>query len=229
MAYILRTIDFETTGLPENGEQSVIESAYIDIGAEKLEYIRERQCLVKPTTTIDIMAQSVHHISQEDCLKFGHDWELEVKPDLMAYNQTDILIYVAHNADFEKAFFNPVGSIWIDTYKVALKLYPDAPSHSNQVLKYYLKIEDQTIHHPPHRALPDCRVTVEILKKMREHITFNEMVKISKEPPYLTRIGFGKHKGERFEDLPKDYLQWLSKQSDMDDGVKAAVSRVMSA
>lgn len=227
MTYILRTIDFETTGLPENGEQSVIESAYVDIGADNLEYIKEQQCIVKPSTSIDIMAQAVHHISQDICDNYGHDWELEVKPDLTSCKEADVLIYVAHNADFEKAFFNPKGSIWIDTYKVALKLYPDAPSHSNQVLKYYLGIEDMAIHHPPHRALPDCRVTVEILKRMREHITFNEMVKISKEPPYLTRIGFGKHKGERFEDLPQDYLGWLSKQADMDEGVKVAVNRVM--
>jgi len=127
-----------------------------------------------------------------------------------------------------KSFFDPDGSRWIDTWKCALRLYPDAPRHTNQVLKYYLGISDNELHHPPHRALPDCYVTAEILKIMLEQKSVEDMIRVSNEPPYLTKIGFGKHAGEKFKDLPASYLDWLSKQ-DMDEGVMAAVKRVKGA
>lgn len=227
MKYILRIIDFETTGIPdEETSHSVVEAAWIDYDASSKEFIVEHGCLVKPETPMDIKAQAIHHISYDEAMEKGEKWEF-VEADMEAHTGDETLIYVAHNAEFEQKFFSPPDAKWIDTYKVALKLFQDAPSHSNQVLKYYLGIADKPEHHPPHRALPDCKVTAEILFEMAKMLKFNDMIKISKEPPYLTKIGFGKHKGERFEDLPRDYLEWLSKQDDMDEGVKAAVGRVL--
>lgn len=228
MKYILRIIDFETTGIPDDDTQhSVVEAAWIDYDAESKKFIVEHSDLIKPETPMDIKAQAVHHISYNEAMEKGEKWE-HVEADMELHGDDERFIYVAHNTDFEKKFFQGAKDAkWIDTYKVALKLFQDAPSHSNQALKYYLGIENKPEHHPPHRALPDCKVTAEILFKMAEDLKFNEMIKISLQPPYLTSIGFGKHKGERFEDLPRDYLEWLAKQDDMDEGVKAAVGRVL--
>ena len=228
MKYILRIIDFETTGLPtEDNEHSVCEFAFVDVCAETREVLQSHGQLVKPTTDMDIEAQATHHISPEQA-QSGLPWE-KAEQILLRESVTDqtVIIYVAHNADYEKKFFNPDGAKWIDTYKVALRFYPDAPRHTNQVMKYYLGIADRPEHHPPHRALPDCVVTADVLLAMAQLASFNEMIHVSKQPPYLTRIAFGKHRGEKFEDLPHDYLKWLSGQSDMDEGVQAAVQRVL--
>tara|TARA_A200000113_G_scaffold196166_2_gene187063 strand:- start:1832 stop:2524 length:693 start_codon:yes stop_codon:yes gene_type:complete len=223
--YILRVIDFETTGIPDSDtNHSVVEYAYIDISAEN-KFIKQRsQSLVAPSTPMDIQALAVHHIKEKEALDNGLSW-CEAEAILLNKTDNQEIVYVAHNAPFEQEFFNPEQVKWIDTYKVALVLYPEAPGHSNQVLKYFLGIEDQPKHHPPHRALPDCEVTTEILLRMSQEMSFNEMIKVSKEPPFLTKISFGKHKGEKFEDIPKDYLQWLVNQSDMDAGVIAAAHR----
>lgn len=225
MTYILRTIDFETTGIPtDDVEHSVCEFGFVDMDAETKEVLKAHDALVVPTTEMDIEAQAVHHITfKQACGGFPWDNAHDILLRESASDENTI-IYVAHNADYEKQFFKPEGARWIDTYKVALVLYPDAPRHTNQVLKYYLEIEDAPHHHPPHRALPDCHVTTEILKKMSEKMTFNEMIHISKQPPYLTKIAFGKHEGTRFEDLPYDYCQWVLKQ-DFDEGVKAGAQR----
>lgn len=222
----LRVIDFETTGIPENGiEHSVVEAAFVDVDAE-MKIIRpiDFSMIVAPTTEMDICALATHHISEDEA-KCGVEWSF-AQERLLSID-IDKIIFVAHNADFEKQFFDPEGYDWIDTYKVALKLYPDAPRHTNQVLKYYLGIEDAEHHHPPHRALPDCYVTAEILIEMLDFVSVEEMIEISKQPPYLTKINFGKHKGSRFEDLPQGYLSWLVRQDDMNEGVKAAANRVL--
>jgi len=217
----LRVIDFETTGIPSDNdeEHSVCEAAYVDI--KYGEIVGKYSSLVTPTTEMSIEALAVHHISNFD---FAETWE-EAQGFLNSVGNDSPLVFVAHNASFEQEFFNPDGSQWIDTWKCALRLYPDAPRHTNQVLKYYLGIPDDPLHHPPHRALPDCYVTAEILKIMLEQKSVEDMIRVSNEPPYLTKIIFGKHAGEKFEDLPPSYLDWLSKQ-DMDEGVLAAVKRV---
>lgn len=227
MRYILRVIDFETTGIPtDDVEHSVCEYGFVDVDAATKEILQAHGGLVKPSTDMDIEALATHHISERDAMQNGIGWDAAQNILLREKAGEGVeIIFVAHNADYEKKFFNPDSAKWIDTYKVALKLYPDAPRHTNQVLKYYLGIADATHHHPPHRALPDCQVSAEILLKMSKEMTFNEMIHISKQPPFLTKISFGKHKGERFDDLPYDYCQWLSRQTDMDEGVKAAVAR----
>lgn len=225
--YVLRVIDFETTGIPSDDEKhSVVEAAYLDIDAETKTLISNRHTLVKPETPMDIRSLAVHHITEEEASQHGMSW-LDVKVSMQVQQKDQEVIYVAHNANFEKQFFDPPGFKWIDTYKVALYLYPDAPSHSNQVMKYYLGIKDNEAHHPPHRALPDCFVTAEIILKMSDLTTFSNMIKISKQPPYFTRLTFGKHKGMKYEEAPTDYLQWLVRQQDMDEGVIAAANRAL--
>jgi len=216
----LRVIDFETTGIPdEENEHSVVEAAYVDASTED-GFFSDYSSLVFASTEMSIEALAVHHINDfTGAISWADAQE--------ALTSSDV-VYVAHNADFEKQFFNPEGSQWIDTWKCALKLYPNAPRHTNQVLKYFLNIRDDILDHPPHRALPDCYVTAKILKVMLEKVSVNDMIRVSNEPPYLTKISFGKHAGEKFKDLPPSYLDWLSKQ-DMDEGVLAAVKRIMEA
>lgn len=228
MKYTLRVIDFETTGIPdEESQHSVVEAAYVDINAENRTKVKNFTSFVKPSTPMSIEALATHHISEKNANEKGILWD-DCCGILLEKDHDEEIIYVAHNADFEKKFFDPRDVKWIDTYKVALKLYPDAPGYSNQILKYYLGVHDcPTDHHPPHRALPDCEVTACIILRMGFEVSFNEMIKISKEPPYLTKMTFGKHKGERFEDIPMDYLKWVLRQSDIDEGVIAAINRVL--
>ncbi len=226
--YILRVIDFETTGIPENGiEHSVVEAAFIDFDPAEKAIRRFYQDLVVPSTPMSLEALAVHHIDEEVAINEGADCD-HVFNLLDEKEANQKIIFVAHNADFEMKFFNPYNSLWIDTYKIALRLYPDAPKHTNQFLKYYLGIKDHPKHHPPHRALPDCYVTAQILSKMSEKMTFNEMIHFSKQPPYLTFMPFGKHRGKKFEDLPQDYIAWILKQPDFDEAVNCAARRVLS-
>ena len=135
-------------------------------------------------------------------------------------------ILVAHNAAFEQHFHKGDGRAWIDTYKCALVVWPDAPAHGNQVLRYWLNLDhdtgfDRTAAMPPHRALPDAYVTAQILIRLLHAITIDEMLRISAEPALLRRIGFGKHKGMLFSEAPVDYLRWIVDKAEFDADVTA--------
>ena len=64
----------------------------------------------------------------------------------------------AHFAKFDRGFFDPAGSKWLCTYKIALWLWPDCPSHKNNVLRYWLKLKlaMDDLGLQQHRALRDA-------------------------------------------------------------------------
>jgi len=219
---IVRVLDFETTGLPPDA--SVCEAAYVDLVGDPL-VIGQRSWgwFVKPTTEMSLEAQATHHITDKE-LENAISWD-ESQRNLL----DDTAIYAAHAADFEKAFFNPDGSRWIDTYKVALRLWPDAPRHTNQVLRYFLALDLDERAMPPHRALPDAWVTAHILLEQLKLASIDDMLGWSDEPPYLTKLTFGKHFGKKYSDVPSGYLKWIVSQTGMDAGVIAAAKRELGA
>lgn len=121
----------------------------------------------------------------------------------------DVTHLVAHNSAFEEQWID-WGLPWVCTYKCALRVWPDAPSHSNQALKYYLGHEDRPDLYPPHRALPDAKVTAMTFARLLELHPIEQLVQWTREPRLLTKMPFGKHRGSQLTELPLDYLQWVA-------------------
>ncbi len=228
---ILRCIDFETTGLPDSEDGAAIcEIGWCDVEAltgnptrnsVRATVLHGGACLVDPDRPIPPEARAVHHIS--DKAVRGAD-----NPDnaLRALTEKGTPAYfAAHNAKFEQAFFDGGPTPWICTYKIALRLWPDAPAHGNQVLRYRLGLDDLDPDRamPPHRAGPDAYVAAHILARALHEgrASIDDMARWSSGPPLLPRIMFGKHRGARWQDVPPDYLAWIADKSDLDADIKA--------
>ena len=138
----------------------------------------------------------------------------------------DVLVF--HNAEFDRGFLPE----WLRelpyvcTWRCALHLVPNAESHSNGALWYELGLS-----HPlpeeagtmPHRALFDALMTRDILEWMLSRVSFNEsgfctmspdealqhLIKLTSTPVLLTKCRFGKHREERWEDIPSTYMNWV--------------------
>ncbi len=214
----IRCIDIETTGIDPESD-AVVEIASVDL-------LREggisnwQETLVKPNIPVPPEASAVHHL---------------IDPDLTNAPPLDQVIdrfqgadaYVAHNCAFEHSFLGKYlgEATWICTYKCALRVWPNLISHSNQALRYTLglinphNIDRKTLN--PHRALSDAIVTSAIFVELLERAKWSELVQWSSEPALLTVIGFGKHRCERFDAAPRDYLEWIADgQNDLREDVK---------
>lgn len=218
----IRIIDIETTGeSPET--DAIIEIASVD-AARNAKPTRPISRLVNPGRPIPPLSSAIHHIVDADVIHAP-----TIDQVIGAFAGADV--YVAHNSSFEAGFLaKHIGDVkWLCTYRCALRLWPDLPKHSNQALRYqlgYPKPFDLTSEElTPHRALPDCYVTaavlIEVLRVAGEQgVAFAELLEWSKQPPLMTTVGFGKHKGAKWEDLPEDYLDWIVTKSDLDADTK---------
>ncbi len=172
--------------------------------------------LTDPGTPITLEAISVHHITNEEVA--SQPPATQILGEIIGAD-----VFAAHNADFEKEFWNPPGSVWIDTYKVALRTHPEAPRHSNQFLRYYLglSIGNRALASPPHRAGPDAYVTAHILVELMKYASIEEMIRWSSGPALLPRMPIGKYRGRPWSELDTPYLKWIVISSDMDATIKA--------
>lgn len=219
---VIRVVDFETTGFPDDeGGAAVCEVGWCDVHNDTAHVRVEppKSMLVNPGRPILPHIRAIHHIGDEDVA--GAPPPEEAFNCLMA-GPPDY--FAAHHADFESAFFKGDGVPWICTYKVALRLYPDAVKHGNQALRYLLGLvlhdEDAM---PPHRAGPDAYVTAHLLARFLSdgRVSIEEMVRWNTGPALLPRITFGKHFGKKWDEAPTDYLEWIVNKSDMDKDVMA--------
>lgn len=215
--------DFETTGVDHKT------CTPVEIGAVRFQSGQRFNTLINPGVPIPPEVSAVHHIIDGDVAS-ADSWD-KVKPafyDFVSADQDALPILVAHNAQFEKDFlgeFPPV--LWICTYKCALRIWPDAPGHKNEVLRYWLKLgtnRGRSAGQAPHSALHDAEVTALLLREMLNHATIDQLVEWTELPAKLPKMPMGKHFGQTWDTVPGPYLQWCINQADMREDVKFCAS-----
>lgn len=121
--------------------------------------------------------------------------------------------FVTRNCSFEQMFVaeNATDALpWICTYKRTLHVWPDAPRHSNQVLRYWRSlVPDPALAMPPHRAGPDAYATTHLLIELLRHTSVEQMIDWTALLKHLPKLPFGKHRGLAWAEASIDYLQWM--------------------
>jgi len=217
---VIRVIDFETTGIPSEADKHAIcEIGWCDVTMDSGGAVAigdPSSTLVDPGRPISVEAMAVHHI--RDAEVAGKRPAVEVLAGLC--HGTDV--FVAHKADFEQSFFDGLGRPFVCSYKSALRVWPDAPTHSNQVLRYWLGIElDPALALPAHRAGPDAYVTAHILSALLARCSLEDMIRWSAGPALLVTCYLKKHRGVKWKDVPADYLRWVAENITDDRDIRA--------
>lgn len=216
-------LDFETTGI-DTKTCEPCELAILNKGKLDEWFIRT----IKP---IPPEVSAIHHIIDSDVEKWS-DW-LTIKAQLAQYLANARLsgtmpILVAHNAEYDKAVLGMPDQAWICTYKCSLVVWPDAPAHKNEVLRYWLKLgDDRGREHAQnsHTAGHDVVVTARLLMELLKHRSLETLIQISALPAKLPYMPFGKHFKKPWNEIDSGYLNWILKQADMDVAVKTCAEQ----
>jgi exodeoxyribonuclease X len=216
-------VDTETTGL-DPATDRVVELAAIrleQVDDVTWEHTLMGSSFVNPRRPIPPEASAVHHIVDSDVAD-APDLGEAIDHLLTPFWFDNIHIIAAHNARFDRDFLPPLKEKrWIDTYRCAMHVWPDAPSFKNAVLFYwrgFKRIEPVE----PHRAAYDALLTTHLLIALLAERTVDELLRLSTKAVVLRTVRFGKHSGSLWTEVPIDYLQWASRQ-DFDPDVKFTV------
>lgn len=215
---LLRVIDFETTG--KAPPCVVIEEGTCDFHLENWR-VDPPRWYFHAADAIPPEVRAVHHIRLEDLAGAPPFVAAELEAKCI---EDGVAAVVAHNMAFEAQWISPALPK-ICTFKAAVRVWPDAPSHGNAALCYWLEDQglvtlDRALAYPPHRAGPDAYMTAHILKALfATGITGKTMTGWTKLPTLQPRVKFGKHKGAAWAEVPRDYLEWVGR-SDLDDDTK---------
>ena len=219
----IRVVDLETTGLTAT-EHAPCEVGCVDLETANLGDERVWSCarnekvsgLCNPQRLMPPEASAIHHIVDDDVMD-TKDWKTALRE--LAAHRPEADIYAAHNAKFEQLWITQdytQDKPWICTYKCALRLWPDAPGHSNQTLRYWRNlIQIEAVPHirafanQTHRALPDAYVTSWLLREMLKETSLEQLIAWSNEPALLPRIHFGQHRGKKWSEIESGFLNWV--------------------
>lgn len=218
---VIRVIDFETTGTEPPA--SVIEVGICDykVGEDIVGRPSHWLCGAE---TVPPETRAIHHIGLRDIegrAPFDPAYSMALA------EREGVAAFAAHNAEFEmKWLVDHIRLPMICTYKAALRAWPDAPSHSNGALRYWLEDAGKIapfhdLTQPAHRAGPDAYVTAHILKALFDTgLTGKEMVAWTKEPRLLPRCPLGKFRDKPWSEVDAGFLGWMLRQPTMEADLK---------
>ena len=229
MSSMIRVFDIETTGVDAK-EDRIVEVAAYDVNPFDGTITAAGSRFCNPGRSIPPGASAVHHLilsDLTDCPLFGEVWP--------SFYDPKITVYAAHNSEFEASFLpTPFGVDWICTYKCALHAWPDAPAHSNQVIRYWREFDARPNFYremasPSHRAGPDAYVTAHLLVDLLDLASVAQLIACSKQAKRYPVLTFGKHYGMKWADVPADYLEWLRDgKHDMDQDWRIGARRELA-
>ncbi|SEL00703.1 exodeoxyribonuclease X [Xaviernesmea oryzae] len=215
----IRVVDLETAG---NGRSDVCEIGWQDVvlGADGQWFVSADRgaIFVNPGHPITPETMAIHHIQEEQVA--GAPFWSEAAPRILRPDHP-LAALAAHRAAFEQRYCTPRltgGTPWICTWKCALRVWPELPRFSNQMLRYLRKPKglEHEIGLPAHRAMPDAYVTAHHLRDLLNAASLDQLLAWSSEPGLLPRVPAGPYRGKSWDRLSTEALAAFLDDRDVD-------------
>jgi exodeoxyribonuclease X len=194
------------------------------------EVVWQAESLIDPERPIEPGASGIHHITDDmvkDSPTLGEFMAMHNRPF-----HRDRLIVAGHNTAFDirmVAGHLPQQYLKLCTLKLARNVWPTAPDHKLQTLRYMLKLDAGEAH----SAMGDVIACISLMKAACRLKNWNllDLIASSNQPLSLdSTMPFGKHKGQRLRDVPKSWMAWaLKEMKDLDPDLRAAFQKLVTA
>ena len=229
MKYII--LDTETTGT--DAEDRICQLSYLVVDMNgKIEEVHDDLCT--PPLPIKFAAMAIHHITPEQIEGAPECTETTAFKRLEELNRPENVM-VIQNAEFDLAMLAKEGFVskmqLIDTFRIMRSKLPLDTPHGLQHKRYqyglYKKeqaiIDALDVEVRAHDALGDVIVLKNLFDHLAAKFDATEMAQMCAVPILLEYMPFGKHKGERIEDVAlnaRNDLQYMIDNFDLDGDLK---------
>jgi exodeoxyribonuclease X len=188
----------------------------------------------RPTKAIELQASKVTGIYMKDVLHC---------PSITTFEFPKSVKYmIGHNIAYDHRVFGKPDVKLICTKELAQLVFPKdkgLKSHKLTTIIEWLYPEDgATLVANAHGAVLDCKlvylVLLKVLEKLPQVETWEQLASLCSqgkksyeelnEPlAEMKELPFGKYKGCKFSEVPRDYLVWLSKQDGLSPPLESAL------
>lgn len=222
-AIILDTETHTLNGLPIEIAYAPIEIENAKLSLDKSQLFDQLYQVGQP---ISYAAMAVHHILESDLVDQPQYTEFQLPPST--------IYIIGHNVDYDIAAIARCGVDTtqlkpICTLALARRVWENADAHNISALIYQItkgSAKAREMLKGAHRADADIILTANILMHIIHHLNIQSIEQLylaSEEARIPKSITFGKHKGTAIAELPKDYIQWLLRQDDLDAYLRKAL------
>ena len=222
-AIILDTETHTLNGLPIEIAYAPIEIENAKLSLDKSQLFDQLYQVGQP---ISYAAMAVHHILESDLVDQPQYTEFQLPPSTV--------YIIGHNVDYDIAAIARCGVDTtqlkpICTLALARRVWENADAHNISALIYQItkgSAKAREMLKGAHRADADMILTANILMHIIHHLNIQSIEQLylaSEEARIPKSITFGKHKGTAIAELPKDYIQWLLRQDDLDTYLRKAL------
>lgn len=224
--------DTETSGL--GPEAKVCEIGFFELDAQGA-VVDQRESLIDCQCSIAPGASATHGLVYDDVKSSPtiDEWFSEDDPTCYGRRlQADKVVFIAHKAEFDLPFFAPYidGEVQpVCTLRLARSVYPDLESHTLGALVFALDLP--RAHRNAHRVLSDVTDCHNLVQHLMQRLgcSLDGLAELCQQPFILRRMTFGKHRGQRFEDIPTSYMKWMVNNiPDLDVDTRHTIAHYLS-
>ena len=210
--------DLETTGLSFTRDK-IIEIYLYNINNDTCLHL-----FIDPEIPIPSESVKIHGITNID-LQNNKAKNFKDTIDKIIEFIGDKSYLISHNnIGFDKPFLltemkkngysRPKNWKFIDTLHISRYLYNDLPNYKQDTLRDKFNISSSNNHRANKDVLDLVKIYLNMVNELKiktnkDNLTIKDIYKISKHFVY-TKMPFGKYKNVNLQEIPEDYVSWLS-------------------
>lgn len=227
--------DYETTGV-KPGSCGVVQAALCFVKVYNdgaYEILSKDVQMLNPGEPIPEDASKIHGIYDRHVVA-APDWEMYLSEQFDLVNDTALDAVIGYNSKrYDDIIARRAGMKdfpSLDVYTLASRLKSSGKLKKGKLGEVYEEVTGKVAENA-HDAFADIVMTLDLIQPLMDMAEIEDVWKLQEwvNTPYASRqmrMPFGKHKGVKVCNLPKDYVRWALKNLSLGDDLRMSLELV---